>query len=438
MGWGWGLNEMSLNNEEWALIRQHNYPIGFPISAGGTGENAMMIDWPHIITFTWQFSLVFMLVILSKVLPWHLGLLCWVAALAILLWRAAVFALFVVSVLQGRYLKSVYGPSLVYWGWWPLWMLALCCLVVLPGLIYGSWLWSDNLHDYFGLKRLQSYRGVDTDIVPGDQLQDSGRVEFRGRVEVDRRHGGCFMNMGVTYCVAPITVWGTIASDLGAAPRTGSYDYFAVGKDCCSCPNWDFKCGEWNNPLANGGLRSLDEESRPFYRLAVESWMAAFRKSANHPLFFTWVEGPEWTWKSMWNRALHLTLLVFAGSLATGLLMGFLLDFLLQFLIKQDMASPRFPMAPPPGLDYQTYQMLPRMYRSFQQEQAQISAMPATETWTGPWPPIDGWTYGASEAYSPSGPGGPAPAAPGMPPRPPAVAPPIMPMPPPPSQLRVY
>ena len=73
-------------------------------------------------------------------------------------------------------------------------------------------------------------------MVPGSQIQDAGAVDFVSTAGVDSEHGGCFMNAGTTYCVAPIVTNGTIHHSIGGAPRYGSFDYFAVGVDCCSCP----------------------------------------------------------------------------------------------------------------------------------------------------------------------------------------------------------
>ena len=90
------------------------------------------------------------------------------------------------------------------------------------------------------LGQTQAYHGIDPSVVPGSQIQDSGAVDFVS-ASVDSEHGGCFMNAGTTYCVAPIVANGTIHHSVGGAPRYGSFDYFAVGVDCCSCPvsaNW--------------------------------------------------------------------------------------------------------------------------------------------------------------------------------------------------------
>merc|ERR1719502_2175601 len=84
------------------------------------------------------------------------------------------------------------------------------------------------------------------------------------------------------YCVAPIST--------GDA-KLPNYDFWVVGVNCCSKPH-EFNCGDAGNFRANSGLRSLNNENHPFYRLAVQQAEAAYDITATHPVFFYWTQDP--------------------------------------------------------------------------------------------------------------------------------------------------
>lgn len=48
-----------------------------------------------------------------------------------------------------------------------------------------------------------------------------------------------------------------------------TYDFWAVGLNCCSGVSSDFRCGEFNNQHARSGLRLMRDDQRPFYRQAL-------------------------------------------------------------------------------------------------------------------------------------------------------------------------
>merc|ERR1712151_614337 len=86
-----------------------------------------------------------------------------------------------------------------------------------------------------------------------------------------------------TYCVVPINSYqGALAS----------YDFWAVGLNCCSGTSKSFTCGEYKNPRAHAGLRWMRDSQRAFFQLAVQQAEATYGIKANHPLFFTWTEDP--------------------------------------------------------------------------------------------------------------------------------------------------
>uniref|UniRef100_A0A7S2CX31 Uncharacterized protein n=1 Tax=Alexandrium andersonii TaxID=327968 RepID=A0A7S2CX31_9DINO len=121
----------------------------------------------------------------------------------------------------------------------------------------------------------------------GKEVMDAGRVTFVPSARLDLNRSMGFKNQD-TYCVAPITGGALLHGN----PPLMVYDFWAVGKGCCSGNPGDFKCGDWNNPAAHGGVRVVRDEDRGFYRLAVQQAQSVHTIKASHPLFFHWVEDP--------------------------------------------------------------------------------------------------------------------------------------------------
>eukprot|EP00913_Durusdinium_trenchii_P006746 g6342.t1 len=142
---------------------------------------------------------------------------------------------------------------------------------------------------YYDLGNLNNYttHGGHAMVYPnrmlGQQLLDAGIVQFAPGSQLDIQKSMGFKN-GQLYCVAPI-VFGT------STPV--SYDFWAVGTDCCSGNKADFSCRNYNNPQASGGIRLMDSGDRAYYRLAVQQAEATYNIKATHPLFFTWEVEPS-------------------------------------------------------------------------------------------------------------------------------------------------
>lgn len=167
-------------------------------------------------------------------------------------------------------------------GYEPVWYIFLfitCLMAWFMGMIAGESAWNNGMGAYMGRNHLNEYFYVDPARMRGQQMMDAGLVHFTNTTHLDTSLSMGFSNNGI-YCVAPIT---SVNAPLA------SYDFWAVGKDCCAGSANNFKCGAWDNPLANEGMRLLKDEQRPFFRLAVQQAEAIHGIKAEHPLFFTWV-----------------------------------------------------------------------------------------------------------------------------------------------------
>eukprot|EP00405_Crypthecodinium_cohnii_P006493 CAMPEP_0194778874 /NCGR_PEP_ID=MMETSP0323_2-20130528/69438_1 /TAXON_ID=2866 ORGANISM="Crypthecodinium cohnii, Strain Seligo" /NCGR_SAMPLE_ID=MMETSP0323_2 /ASSEMBLY_ACC=CAM_ASM_000346 /LENGTH=171 /DNA_ID=CAMNT_0039716261 /DNA_START=119 /DNA_END=631 /DNA_ORIENTATION=- len=136
---------------------------------------------------------------------------------------------------------------------------------------------------------MASYLNIDPETDKGQSYMDAGTVYFKDGSHVLRSHGVSFHN-GEMYCVAPI-VMGNEAGSF-TTPRSGTVDFWAVGKNCCGISGADFSCGDSLSGMAHSGLRSLDERSRSMYLLGVQEWSATNGIPVKHPLFFEWVKDP--------------------------------------------------------------------------------------------------------------------------------------------------
>lgn len=167
---------------------------------------------------------------------------------------------------------------------WLIFLFVTCLLAWCLGVMAGDINFFNHLEPYFDVSNLNTYPGVDPSRMRGQQLMDAGRVLFTPGTKLDISRSRGFKNIEI-YCVAPIVA--------GTDPKKmPSYDFWAVGLNCCSGERADFHCGEFNNARASAGLRLMRDDERPFYRLAVQQAEAAYNIRADHPLFFHWMHDP--------------------------------------------------------------------------------------------------------------------------------------------------
>lgn len=164
--------------------------------------------------------------------------------------------------------------------------------VVLGALLGNANFWH-NMKAYYEIQNLNDYSLVDPTRMRGQQMMDAGRVQFLMNATVDTRRAYAFQNLD-TYCVAPITVE---SAALGSPTPLFSYDFWAVGMNCCSGDATpenpmavNFNCGPITNPNAREGVRWMRDSERGFLRLAVQQAESAHKITATHPLFFHWTD----------------------------------------------------------------------------------------------------------------------------------------------------
>lgn len=167
---------------------------------------------------------------------------------------------------------------------WLVFLFATCLLAWLLGVIGGDINFFNNMEPYYDISNLNTYPNVDPSRMRGQQLMDAGRIMFSEGSKLDLQRSMGFRNLEL-YCVAPIVA----GADIKHIP---TYDFWAVGMNCCSGSRADFHCGEFNNARAMAGLRLMKDDQRAFYRLAVQQAEAAYNIRADHPLFFYWMQDP--------------------------------------------------------------------------------------------------------------------------------------------------
>lgn len=166
---------------------------------------------------------------------------------------------------------------------WLIFLFGSMAIAFVAGCLMGSENYSNNMERYFNMKNLNNYTDVYPTRMRGQQLMDAGIIEFTAGTYLDISKSMGFKNNDI-YCVAPISK--------GDTPLA-TYDFWAVGTNCCAGNQANFHCANFNNPHANGGLRLMTNSDRAFYRLAVQQAEATYNIKAVHPLFFIWDVEPS-------------------------------------------------------------------------------------------------------------------------------------------------
>jgi len=165
---------------------------------------------------------------------------------------------------------------------WYVFVLTTLLLGWTIALILGNANFRSNMQPYYDITNLNTYAGVDPAKTHGQTLLDAGRVIFSRTARLDITKSFGFKNDN-TYCVAPI---------VSSREKLASYDFWAVGVNCCSGNRADFQCDKYDSARAHAGLRLMDGGQKDYFRLAVEQAEAAYNIRAGTPLFFHWTEDP--------------------------------------------------------------------------------------------------------------------------------------------------
>jgi len=206
--------------------------------------------------------------------------ICYLLVGVCFVFGAALPGFFAAGGMKRKFTDANYQPT------WYLFLAVACLAAFIAGAVAGEYNYAHFMQPYYDYLNLAVYTGLDTNQYVGQQLMDAGRVNFEKSTELDLGHSMGFRNTDM-YCVAPI-----ITKDSPYMAAT-NYDFWAVGKNCCSGTTADFHCQGFSDPDAKGGLRLVNSADRPFYRLAVQQAEATYKFTATHPLFFTWVHNAD-------------------------------------------------------------------------------------------------------------------------------------------------
>jgi len=181
----------------------------------------------------------------------------------------------------GSHMKS---SAEMRWGWvtFVLFLVAFCI-----GSLVGDVNYLLFMRQYYFITSLKAYADIDPSAVTGTQFMDAGSIQFARGTRVLRDMGMSYTSWDI-YCVAPIARQSSATGE-----EAGTYDMWAVGKNCCKSDDPTFSCGDSGDAMARAGLRQVNADERQYYALAVQQAKAAYNIQSEHPLFFHWVKDTE-------------------------------------------------------------------------------------------------------------------------------------------------
>jgi len=171
----------------------------------------------------------------------------------------------------------------------PTWYTFFAIMLVtafIVGIMTGYQIYDTYTKPYYEILDLKTFGHLNPNKELGSNVLDAGIVHFAEGSKIDATRS-CHFNQETVYCVAPVTINGSKSK-----PDTLSYDFWAVGKDCCAIGASDFRCGSWEAASGRGAIRALDEDALQYYRLAVQQAETLYDIVSAHPVFFYWSQDP--------------------------------------------------------------------------------------------------------------------------------------------------
>lgn len=173
---------------------------------------------------------------------------------------------------------------------WHVLTIVQCLAAFVAAAAFGERNFWFFFHPFHVLEGMKTYSNIDPSEVTGVRIMDAGQIHFNRDTRLATDMAMSFTTSWDVYCVAPITTSQGLPSQ-GSTLTT--YDIWAVGMNCCKSAEANFRCGEFDNAVAQAGLRQIGDEQRRFYRLAVQQAEAAYGIQAPNPVFFHWVHDPQ-------------------------------------------------------------------------------------------------------------------------------------------------
>jgi len=219
---------------------------------------------------------------LSLFIPWVAFVGC-CAIVSFLSYKAPYLALslivFIVLLAVGLMAVAVWARRQTPEPTWFSYLALMVLIACFSGCFCGCHIYENFIRPYSNITDLKAISNFDPSNARGQNVMDVGVFHFARGSAIDESKSWHFRFQNV-YCVAPVVRNHTTPL---------MYDFWAVGKDCCSMSSSDFRCGGWVSQGEHVAIREVDDEDLPYYRLAVAQAASLYGISAPQPVFFKWI-----------------------------------------------------------------------------------------------------------------------------------------------------